>query len=100
MKPSIIIPVLLLLVSLGCQKNNADEENFGYCFAYHSTITQMTNKYELNFQQILTRIDPNLANDFAMRWIREYYESTTDAEKQQKLSQAKKSCGRLGIPNQ
>ncbi len=83
---------------MGCQKNNADGKNFGYCFAYHSTITKRINQHSDKFQKVLTQIDPSLANEFAMRWIREYYMSASDAHKQKKISQAQENCRNLSLP--
>lgn len=67
--------------------------------AYHSTVTKQLNQYQENFRPVLARADPDLANDFAMRWIKEYFEAMTEQGKQQKIAQAQNSCRKLSLPH-
>ena len=97
-RPTTLISFLALL-TVGCGANNAIEEHFGYCFAYHSTVTKQLNQYQENFRPVLARADPDLANDFAMRWIKEYFEAMTEQGKQQKIAQAQNSCRKLSLPH-
>ena len=50
------------------------------------------------FQPILMTMDPNLGMQFANRWIQEYYMAQNESVKESLISNARKGCRSLNIP--
>ena len=91
--------VLLSYVVFGCSKNNAAEENFGYCFAYHQVVMKDGKSLANVFQPIYMTMDTQLGAQFSDRWIKEYFMAQNDSVKQSLISNAKKGCRSLNIPD-
>jgi len=89
----------VLMTLIGCSKNNAAEENFGYCFAYHQVVKKDEKSLSNKFQQIFMTMDPNLGMQFAERWINEYYRAQNESVKESLISNARKGCRSLNIPD-
>jgi hypothetical protein len=89
----------VLMTLIGCSKNNAAEENFGYCFAYHQVVKKDEKSLSNKFQPILMTMDPNLGMQFANRWIQEYYMAQSESVKESLISNARKGCRSLNIPD-
>ena len=88
-----------LMTLFGCSKNNAAEENFGYCFAYHQVVKKDGHTLSNVFQPIYLKMDTNLGQQFANRWIQEYYMAQNESVKESLISNARKGCRSLNIPD-
>ena len=97
MKPLILTVTSAFIFLIGCAKNNAAEENFGYCFAYHQIVKKDEKSLTHIFQPLYLKMNTELAQQFAMRWIQEYYMAPNDGVKQSLIANAKKACKQLKI---
>jgi hypothetical protein len=98
MKIQILSVISAFIFLIGCGKNNAAEENFGYCFAYHQVVKKDEKSLSNKFQPIFMTMDPNLGMQFAERWINEYYRAQNESVKESLISNARKGCRSLNIP--
>ena len=98
MKIRILTVISAFIFLIGCGKNNAAEENFGYCFAYHQVVKKDEKSLSNKFQPIFMTMDPNLGMQFAERWINEYYRAQNESVKESLISNARKGCRSLNIP--
>jgi hypothetical protein len=98
MKIQILSVISAFIFLIGCGKNNAAEENFGYCFAYHQVVKKDEKSLSNKFQPIFMTMDPNLGMQFAERWINEYYRAQNESVKESLINNARKGCRSLNIP--
>ena len=98
MKIRILTVISAFIFLIGCGKNNAAEENFGYCFAYHQNIKKDEKSLTHIFQPLYLQMDTELALQFAMRWNQEYFMAANEGIKQTLITNARKACRQLNIP--
>ena len=98
MKIRILSVISAFIFLIGCGKNNAAEENFGYCFGYHQIIKKDEKSLTHIFQPLYLQMNTELAQQFAMRWIQEYLMAPNDGVKQSLITNAKRACRELNIP--
>lgn len=91
--------LVILIEIIGCSKNNAAEENFGYCFAYHQVVKKDEKSLSNIFQPIYLKMNTELGMQFAERWIQEYYMAQNESIKQSLIINARKGCRSLNIPD-